>query len=334
MQTKVIERYFFFTLFFLVIVFVGFIFKPFLSVLVIGASFAVVLYPIYEWLLSKKISNSLSALLVLIFFTFALCIPFLSIGLVVFNQAQDFYISIVHGGTTGNLLTSFGNNLNNVLPIHLDINEKLSSLSSFILDHLSGIFSFTLSTIFSFVLILLSIFYFLKDGAQFRKGIILLSPLADKDDEKIISRLSKSVNGVMKGYLFLGILQGILMSFGLLIFGVPNAALWGVVAALASLIPTVGTALISVPAVIFLFAIGHNSAALGLGLWSLIFVGLIDNFLSPVFVGSKTNLPPFLILFSVLGGISIFGPVGVLIGPLSVSLLYTLVSIYRTDFKI
>lgn len=334
MQTKVIERYFFFTLFFLVIVFVGFIFSSFLSVLVISASFAVVLYPIYEWLLSKKISSPLAAFLVLLFFTFALCVPFLSIGLIVFNQAQDFYISIVHGGTAGNLLTSFGHNLNNVLPIHFDINEKLSNLSSFILDHLSGVFSFTLSTLFSFVLVLLSIFYFLKDGAQFRKGIILLSPLTDKDDEKIINRLSKAVNGVMRGYLFIGIIQGVLMGFGLFIFGVPSAALWGVVAALASLIPTVGTALISVPAIIFLFAIGHNGAAIGLGVWAIVVVGLVDNLLSPVLVGSKINLPPFLILFSVLGGISIFGPVGVLIGPLAVSLLYTLVSIYRTDFKI
>ena len=97
------------------------------------------------------------------------------------------------------------------------------------------------------------IFYFLKDGARWRKAIVILSPLSDRDDEKIISRLKLAVNGVIKGYLLVALVQGLLMGIGLSFFGVPHPALWGVVAAIASLIPMIGTALVSIPAFIFLF---------------------------------------------------------------------------------
>ena len=180
---------------------------------------------------------------------------------------------------------------------------------------------------------LLSIFYFLKDGARWRQALVVLSPLSDSDDEKIISRLKLAVNGVIKGYLLVALVQGILMGLGLWLFGVPKPALWGVVAAITSLIPTIGTALVSVPAFIFLFLTGSAVSAFGFLVWAAVIVGTIDNFLSPLFISKRIDIPPLLILFSVLGGLSLLGPVGVLIGPLSVSLLYTLISIYRHEFK-
>jgi predicted PurR-regulated permease PerM len=132
--------------------------------------------------------------------------------------------------------------------------------------------------------------------------------------------------------MFVALIQGVVMGIGLWIFNVPNPALWGVVAAVASLLPMIGTALVSVPAIIFLFATGSTASSLGLLVWSVVAVGMIDNFLSPIIVGKKIHLPSIIILFSVLGGISLLGPVGILIGPLTVSLLYTLISIYRNEF--
>ena len=186
---------------------------------------------------------------------------------------------------------------------------------------------------FSFILLLLSIFYFLKDGKTWKKTIIKLSPLSDVDDEKIIEKLFQTINGVIKGTLFIAFVQGILMGIGLTIFGVQHAAIWGVVAAITSLIPSIGTAMVSIPAIIFLFATDHMVPAIGLTIWSLIVVGTIDNFLTPYVIGKKINIPPFLILFSVLGGIVLLGPVGILIGPLAVSLLYTLTEIYQKEFQ-
>ena len=123
------------------------------------------------------------------------------------------------------------------------------------------------------------------------------------------------------------------MGVGLAIFGVPNSALWGLVTMITALVPSIGTAIISVPAIIFLLITGNTFEAIGLLVWAVAVVGMIDNLLSPFIVGNKINLPPFLILFSVLGGISLLGPIGILVGPLTISMLYTLISIYRHEFK-
>ncbi|MBU0998727.1 AI-2E family transporter [Patescibacteria group bacterium] len=335
MRPKIIERYFFFGLLFTTLIFVFLIFRPFWTVLVLGASFSIILYPVYEWLNKKYLPSWLASLLTLFFFIIVLCIPLFSIGSIVFSQSQDLYHSVIKGGNVFPFINSIGDKINQILPsgLSFDINEKISTFISFLTNNLANIFSATVSALFSFVLLLLAIFYFLKDGKEWRKTILRLSPLSNTDDEKIIAKLSQTINGVMKGTLFIALIQGVLMAIGLSLFGVQNAAIWGVVAAITSLIPSVGTAMVSVPAIIFLFATNHIFPAIGLAIWSTIVVGTIDNFLTPYIIGSRINIPPFLILFSVLGGIALLGPVGVLIGPLTVSLLYTLTEIYQSEFK-
>src|SRR3989338_2650440 len=335
MQTKIIEKYFFFGLLLSTFIFTFLIFRPFWIALVLGISFSIVLYPIYEWLNKRKLPNWLSAFLTVSLFTLILCGPLLGIGVLVFNQSENVYHLVVNNGNTGPLVDSINNTINKILPgsVIFDVNDKITDFISYISNNIANIFSTTISAFFSFILMLLIMFYFLKDGTKWKKAIVVLSPLGDKDDEKIITRLAFSVNTVIKGSLMIALIQGLVMGFGLFIFGVPNAALWGVVASVCSLVPTIGTALVSVPAIIFLLISGQTPEAIGLGVWAFAAVGLIDNLLTPYMVGEKMNIPPLLILFSILGGISFLGPVGILMGPLAISLLYTLISIYRNEFK-
>lgn len=335
MQSKLIERYFFFGLLIGTLVFTFIIFQPFWIVLVLGACFTVVLYPVYDWFKNRKLPSWLASLLTVILFVIALCGPLLGIGKVVFTQAQNTYISVVKDGNTGTFLVNMENAINKFLPegMHFNAEEKASQFISSIGSNIATIFSSTFSAFFSFLLILLVMFYLFKDGAHFRKALIVLSPLSDEDDEKIIKRLVRAINGVIKGYLFIALIQGILMGIGLWIFGVPNPALWGMIAAVCSMLPTIGTSLVSIPAILYLLAGGDTANAIGLLAWSLALVGTIDNLLSPFIVSNKTNVPSFLILFSVLGGISFLGPVGILVGPLTVSFLYTLISIYRNEYR-
>ena len=301
----------------------------------LGVSFSIVLYPIYEWLNKMRLPNWLSAFFTVCLFIVVVCGPLLGIGAVVFNQSQDVYRQVIYNGNAEPFLNLIEDKVNKVLPevMAFDINEKTADFISYVSRNIANIFSTTVSAFFSFILMLLIIFYFLKDGIKWKKAMMVLSPLGDKDDEKIIARLAFSVNAVIKGYLLIALVQGILMGFGLWLFNIPNPALWGVVAAVCSLLPTFGTALISVPAIVFLFLTGDTTSAVGLLIWAVVAVGMIDNFLSPLIVGKKINIPSLLILFAVLGGISLLGPVGILVGPLTVSLLYTLISIYRNEFK-
>ncbi len=334
MQTKTIERLFFFGLLFVTLIFTFMIFRPFLIVLILGISFSIVLHPVYEWFRNRKLSEWLASLLTVLLFIILLLGPLLTIGTIVFNQSQEVYRAVVSEGSAKPFLDSIETKVNNILPdmVNLDVNQKTSEFISYVSDNIANIFSATLSGFFSFLLMLLIIFYFLKDGIKWKRALVLISPLGDKDDEKIISRLALSVNAVIKGSMFVALIQGVLMGIGLYIFNVPNPALWGVVAAVAAFLPMIGTALVSLPAIIYLFYMGSTGAAIGLLIWAVIAVGLVDNFLSPFIVGKKIQLPSLMILFSVLGGISLLGPVGIIIGPLTISLLYTLISIYRNEF--
>ena len=336
MQPKIIEKYFFFGLLFTTFILAFLIFRPFWIVLVLGASFSIMLYPIYDWLNKKHLPNWLASLLTLFFFIIVLCIPLFGLGSIVFNQSQNLYHSVINNGNVFPFINLIEDKINQLLPngVSFNINEQVSSFISFLTNHIANIFSATASALFSFILLLLAIFYFLKDGEKWRKTLLRLSPLSNTNDEKIISKLLQTINGVMKGTLFIALVQGILMAIGLTLFGVQNATIWGVVAAITSLVPSVGTAIVSVPAIIFLFATNQIIYAIGLIIWSIVIVGTIDNFLTPYVIGRGINIPPFLILFSVLGGIALLGPIGILIGPLTVSLLYTLTEIYQKEFKL
>ena len=303
--------------------------------MVLGISFSIVLHPIYEWFNKGKLPNWLSSFLTVILFTLLLCGPLLGIGALVFNQSKDVYLSVVNNGNSLPIMDSINSSVNRILPtgIDFDINQKAADFVSYVSDNVGNIFTTTISAFFSFLLMLLIIFYFLKDGERWKKAIVVLSPLSDKDDEKIIGRLAVAVNSVVLGNMLIALIQGVLMGAGLWFFNIPNPAVWGLVAAVASLIPTVGTAFVSVPAILFLFFTGAIPSAIGLLVWSVVVVGMIDNFLGPLLISNRTNISPLLILFSVLGGISLLGPVGVLVGPLAISLLYTLILIYRNDFQ-
>lgn len=335
MQTKIIERYFFFGLLLATFLFSFMILRPFWVVLVLGMSFSIVLYPIHKWLRKNKIPNFLSSIITVILFTLILCGPLLGIGTLIFNQSKNVYHLVLSSGNSYPIIDSINNSVNRILPgeILFDANQKITDFVAYISNNVTNIFSTTVSAFFSFVLMLLIIFYFLKDGEKWKKALILLSPLGDKEDEQIIERLTVAVKSVMMGNLLIAFIQGVLMGFGLWLFGVPNPAVWGLVASVASLVPTIGTALISIPAILFLFFTGATSSAVGLLAWAVIVVGMIDNLLTPYVLGKKTNVPPILILFSILGGISLLGPIGVLVGPLTISFLLTLILIYRNDIK-
>lgn len=335
MQPKIIEKYFFFGLLSATLVFTFFIFRPFWIVLLLGVSLSVILYPVYSWLNKKHFPNWLAALSTLFFFVIVLCIPLFGVGSIVFNQSQDLYRSVVNNGNVLPFVSSIGDKINQILPhgVSFNINEQISNFISFITSNVTIIFNATITALFSFVLLLLAIFYFLKDGESWKETLLQISPLSGSADQKILNRLTQTINGVVKGYLLIALIQGILMGIGLTIFNVPNPAIWGVLAGIASIIPPFGTAIVSVPAVIFLFMTGHTGMAIGLLIWAIVIVGAGDNLLNPYIVGHKINIPPFLILFSVLGGISLLGPIGILIGPLAVSMLYTLTEIYQNEFK-
>ena len=163
--------------------------------------------------------------------------------------------------------------------------------------------------------------------------MINIFPLSNKNTGEILSKLKKSINRIFKGSFIIAIIQAFLAWIGFTIFGIPNAIIWAVVAGIASFIPSIGTSIVTIPAVLFLFFTGMQLQALGLLIWSAIIVGTVDNILTPYIISKDTDISSLFVLFSILGGVSLMGPLGILIGPLVLSLLYSLVSIYKKELK-
>ena len=333
MNTKIPPKYFFFTLLILAIAFTLILFRPFLTVIILSASLALVFSPVYKWLQSKMSWQSgwLSSLITILLFIVILCGPLFFVGKLMFQESTDLYQSLTSTYDSNKFLENLESQISGFLPddIDIDLKEKIADVVSTVSENLGKLFSSTLNTIFSFFLVILSMFYFLKDGDRWKKAIIFLSPLPDTYDKKVIERLKKAVNGIIFGYLFIGFAQGALLGLGFFIFGIPNAVLFGVIAAIASLVPMFGTGLVAIPVILFLFATGDTTSAIGFSIWSGVIVGASDEVLRPLVIGNHLNIPPLLILFAVLGGLAFLGPIGVLIGPLTLSLLHALVSIYR-----
>lgn len=335
LEKKPIERYFFFSLLALTTILVAIIFRPFLSVVVAGASLAIVFQPLYLRLLRLVKHAWLAAGLSVALVVVVCALPVSIIATIIFEQAEQVYALVSETDTVATFLTTIASQMQSYLPIAIqfDVHAEFAKILTTISQNIAPFFSATLASLFTSVLVVVAWFYFLKDGRRWREEIFALSPLSESDTTLIIDKIVMAVNGVIKGYLFIALAQGILMGLGLWLFGVPSPALWGVVAAIVSMVPMLGTAFVSVPAVVYLVATGDTVSAIGLLVWSLGLVGMIDNILSPFVLGSRIELPPLLVLFAVLGGLAVFGPAGLLIGPILVSLLYSLIALYKKEFS-
>lgn len=336
MEPKYIKHIVFFGLLILALVFGIILMWPFLIVIILAAALAVLFYPIHRWFVRKvtKGNTWIAAILTVLTFLIIVCGPIFLIGKSVVYQTQMIYESLVDDTSANVLIDRVNNAVARYFPwANFRIENKATDIVTALTTKVGDIVSFALNMIFSLFLMILAMFYFLKDGPRWHDVIIYGSPLSNENTEKIIRKLSLAIDGVVKGYLLIAVIQGILLGLGLWVFGIPNPALWGVFAGIASLIPTIGTALVSIPAIIFLISTGNTGAGIGLAIWASVLVGMIDNLLSPIVVGKKVDIHPMLILFSVLGGIALMGPAGILIGPLVVSFIYALTSVYSDEMK-
>lgn len=336
MENSKPQLYFLLALLLITLVLLFFILRPFLFVIILAIVFAVMFQPLYRKILKYAWGHeSLSAFLSTIIIVILIFAPLLLLGGQIFQESKDLYISLYSGngkdfivGALNKLADFIHSNFPNSGEITINIDEYLKQALSWLLRNLGSAFSNFAKILLTAFLFIISLYYLLKDGNKLRKKAFMLSPLNDADDEKIAKKLEMAINSVVKGNFMIAFIQGLLTALGFAIFGVPNPILWGMAASIAALIPTVGTSLIFIPAIILMLVSGQLFSAVGLLLWGLLAVGLIDNFLAPKVIGGGMRLHPLLVMLAVLGGISFFGPIGFILGPIVLSLLFALLDIY------
>ncbi|MDK2956482.1 MAG: hypothetical protein PWQ57_1978 [Desulfovibrionales bacterium] len=183
-----------------------------------------------------------------------------------------------------------------------------------------------------FLLMIMLLFYFLRDGGKLLVRLRYLTPLRESQEDIILTSLQKVLRSFFLGTIIIAVGQGFAGGVGLAIAGLP-AVFWGTMMGFTSFIPVVGSSIIWIPATVYLFLVGKWQWAVFLAAWCIIIVSTIDTVLRPIFLRGGSRLPILVIFLSILGGMTVFGAIGILYGPLILSFVIVMLEIYGEEYR-
>jgi predicted PurR-regulated permease PerM len=288
--------------------------------------------------------RTLASLLTCLILALVILLPLFSLASIIASQALEFSAMLREGLQSGQLwqwvhakVTAFQNwlaHLNLPLPpeqIKLEqiIQTVLSKASEFIYSNSVGLVKGFTSFFLDLLLVLFIAFFMFLQGDDFIQEIMKLSPLEAVHNEEILHETETTIKTTLWSTVIVTFLQGILGGVGFWVFSLPQPAFWGTVMIPCSAIPVVGSALIWGPAAVYLLLTGSVGKGVGLIIWGGVLVSVIDNLLKPILMKGSRSTPSIFILFSILGGITYFGMIGFILGPLILSFLLSLLRIYQ-----
>jgi predicted PurR-regulated permease PerM len=182
-----------------------------------------------------------------------------------------------------------------------------------------------LDTIVSFTMMIFLLFFVLRDGPVIYGAALGLVPLGAARKQRLAHHMGDVTRGVVFGTLATSVLQGISVAIGFALAGLPSPVVFGVAAAVLSVLPVGGTAFVWGPAAVWLLLSGHGGAGIFLLVWGTLIVGLADNLLRPLLISGRSEVPTLAVFVGVLGGLAAFGMVGMFLGPLVISMVVALV---------
>ena len=181
-----------------------------------------------------------------------------------------------------------------------------------------------LGAVIGLALMLFLLFFFLRDGEELVTRAMRLVPMDAARKSALLDHLSSVTRALVLGMLLTAVAQGALLGIGVAIVGLFSPVVFGVLTALSSVVPLIGTALVWVPAVLILVGQGRLWAAVFLAIWSLVLVTSIDNVIRPLVVSGRAGLPTFAVFLGLAGGLAAFGAIGMFLGPVIVALAIAL----------
>ena len=317
-----------------------YIFLPFLSWLVFAMVLAVSFDPLNQWIAKKicrsKASPTLSTSITLSVIFLTVALPIVLATTSIYSEAQaisTFFEDKTNQKEILSIWNKTQEHLSRLLPKEslnsLEIRKVVARIPQTIVSQLFLAFSNILNLLIGIFVACLALFYFIRDGSAILNYISTTSPLSDSEEKVLFSKMQKTIFSIFGGIILVSILQGIITGIGFALFGIPSPSLWGFVTIFAALVPGIGTGLVIGPGILYLILIGHLYSALGLFIWMVVPVGLADNVLRPILMGQGMKIPSFLVLLSVLGGMTVFGITGLLYGPIILAILFAVIDIYK-----
>ncbi|WP_394730455.1 AI-2E family transporter [Altererythrobacter sp. GH1-8] len=304
---------------------------PFAAPLLWATLAAIMFQPLYQWVLARmKDSPNRAASVTLIFITVAILLPGFFIGGMIVDDAATVVTAFQDGEID---IAGWFSQIVSALPAQIqraldeagvgdltEIQERAQQLigeSAGLLAQQAvaiggGVFGFVLS----FIVGLYVTYFLLRDGTKIAARVMHDLPMENSVVERLAARFLGIVRATIKGSVVVGLVQGTLGAITFWIVGLPSVVLFGLVMAIFSLLPAVGTGIVWVPAAIWLLATGATWEGLFVIFSGVVVIGMADNVLRPILVGRETGIPDWIVLITTLGGIATLGLSGVVLGPL------------------
>lgn len=310
----------------------GYIFWPSLTALVLAFTFVSIFRPVHVFLLKLVKIEALAAFLTVVLVVLIVLLPVGIFANEILNQATSLYMSVMRGNSDiGSVVEYFSHTkLGGLIPdsVKNNFGKYATDSLNFLIENIGSIFQGVTGLFFTLAITLVSLFYLLKDGERIKASLSSLLPIKKEYADDIYRAVYRTVRSVIIGALLMAVLHGILSSVGYFIFGVPKAALWGMVTVFAALIPPFGAGMVYIPVIAYMIFTGKIMSGIGVAIWAIVCNMLIDNLINPKLIQRGIKIHPLPILLSVVGGIAVFGPAGFLIGPIILGLLFALLDIY------
>ena len=343
------KEYFFITIFFSLLVLSFYLFyalmAPFLKSMCWAAIFAIIFHPLYAKLKSRVHSDNLRALILTSLIVVLIIGPFTMLGVALVQEAIgmfDHFSTFVESGKLDSLL-DFKNS-----PLYLYIQDKLAgyvdlsqldlrviienslkSVSKIALSQVTNILANTGRVMFQFGMMVFFMFFLFRDGAELFDRIKSIIPMSVERADITVNHLKKVIEGTMYGGLVVSLIQGVLGGVLFVIMGLPSPVFWGAFMAFLAFIPIVGPFLIYVPAGLILILTGSTVKGVLLIAIGTIAVSQIDNILRPLLVSGKTGMHTMLLFVSIMGGVNLFGLLGIVMGPFIAAVFVSMFDIFR-----
>lgn len=311
------------------------ILSPFIGAIIVAATFALIFYPVHAWVRKKIVQNrSVAAAISTLTAVLTLALPLLIFGWLLLNESREFYPKM---NTWLSALSEKDLDLN--IPekfkpyFRVDLGEILAGNLKHLQDKITTSGASLLRNIFfflvNFMVMIFSLFALFRDGERFLHWLIDLIPMDAEYKHRVANQLSVTTMAVVRGLLLTAIIQGFIGAFGYWLAGVKAPALFGLLTSFAALVPFVGTSLVWLPLSALMYVLAGFKTGLFVLIWGAVAVGLTDNFLRPILIGRGAKLPIFLLFLGIIGGMKVYGPLGLFLGPLLISCVIVFLQIYK-----
>ena len=339
--------WFFLALFLVSCVLLGWLLWPFFSVIVLAIVITGVFNPFYR-VLHRKLNASLSSLITCVVIFFVLFVPVSAFVGILANEAYDLYLTareaVVNNpiqellenskiiDKINGILTHFGIKITGD-ELNRGVTELGRTVGLFLYQQARSMTANIVNFVVNFFFMLLIVFYLLIDSQRLVSFIVGLSPLPDDQDEKLIQKFKDMAGAILIGNGLGGLIQGTLGGIVFAFFGFRSPFLWGVIMGLLAFLPIVGVGAVFLPAALYLILQGRLAAGIFFIVFYIVLSGSIEYLFKPKLVGTRVQMHTLLVFLSIIGGLKLFGILGIIYGPLVVTAFLTLTDIYEASYR-